>query len=116
MLAAAPPQSPRVEARLPWWYSAAEIQINHYWIKSDLPPAHTQALARHLDMVYEEFFTRLWSLPPRAPAPMNVLLFAREEDYLNTLRVRFGIDAADTVAAKFAEEHVPRAIEYDRAR
>ncbi len=99
---AAPPPAPPVEARLPWWYSAAEFQSDHYWIKSDLSPAHTQALARHLDMVYEELFSRLWSLPPRAPAPMNVLLFAREEDYLNTLRVRFGIDAAETGGMFFA--------------
>jgi hypothetical protein len=102
LLAAAPPPAAPVEANLPWWYAAAESQSAHYRVKSDLPQGQTAAIARHLDMVHEEFAARLWSLPPRAPAPMNVLLFAREEDYLGTLRMRFGIEADGTGGMFFA--------------
>src|SRR5215510_8247143 len=102
ILAAPPREAPPVVAQAPWWYRSAEFQAGHYWIKSDLPDASARAMARHLDLVHEEFLSRLWSMPPRAPAPMNALLFATEEDYANTLQVRFGIDSSGTGGMFFA--------------
>ena len=83
-------------AQRPWWSRAAEASVGHYWIKTDLPADRANEFARHLNIMYEEFSRRLASLPARAPAAMNVLLFADAIDYLETLQFRYGIDAAGT--------------------
>ncbi len=83
-------------AQMPWWSRAAEATVGHYRIRTDLPADRANELARHLNIMYEEFSRRLASLPARAPAVMNVLLFANAIDYLETLQFRYGIDAAGT--------------------
>jgi hypothetical protein len=82
------------EAQPSWWYRADERKVGHYWIKTDLPPEPAHTLARHLNLMYGEYAARLSSLPPRAPSRLNVLLFADRQDYVETLRQRYGVDAA----------------------
>ncbi len=79
--------------QMPWWSRTAEVQVGHYWIRTDLPAERATELARHLNTMYDEFSRRLASLPARAPAPMTVLLFENSIDYLETLRFKYGIDA-----------------------
>ncbi len=82
--------------RVPWWNRAVEAQVGHYRIRTDLPMDRANELARHLNVMYDEFFRRLAALPARAPAPMTVLLFENSIDYLETLQFKYGIDAAGT--------------------
>ncbi|MHC4217235.1 MAG: DUF1570 domain-containing protein, partial [Planctomycetota bacterium] len=93
---AAPALGQGRQAQSPWWFRAAEREVGHYWVKTDLPTEEAGALARHLNLMYGEYAGRLSSLPARAPAPLNVLLFADREDYEDTLHARYGIDAAAT--------------------
>jgi len=67
-----------------------------YWVKTDLPAEQANTLAQHLNLMHAEYAAHLASLPARAPTPLNVLLFADREDYLETLRLRYGIHAAGT--------------------
>ncbi len=86
-------------AEEPWWDRSHEGGSEHYWIKSDLSRADTQAIARHLDIMYGEYSRRLASLPQRAPMKMNVMLFAKRRDYDITLRARFGVNPSGTGGA-----------------
>ncbi len=81
------------DVRLPWWARAAEAQVGHYRVRTDLPAADANALSRHLNIMHDEFSRRLAALPARAPTPMTVMLFAREPDYLETLQIRHNVDA-----------------------
>lgn len=68
----------------------------YYSVRSDLPVEETQRWARHLDTMYEEFTRRLvhgGGLRRRTPEVLNVLIFARQQDYLDTLRTQFGLNA-----------------------
>ena len=70
-----------------------EARSKHYRILSDLGPDDTRIYARHLDIFYAEFARRLAHLPIQAPEVPFVLMFARERDYLDTLRNTYGINA-----------------------
>ena len=84
------------QAPLPWWQRSAERKIGYYHIKTDLPPDRANELARHLNLMHEEYAKRLASLGPRSPTPMNVMIFAQRRDYLQTLRTRYGVDGSGT--------------------
>ncbi len=84
------------QVRLSWWDRTHPQQVGHYWIKSDLPADYAGALARHLNTMYAEYDRRLASLPPRAPESLNVLIFQRRRDYLQTLQRRYGVDGTAT--------------------
>jgi hypothetical protein len=86
------PQRQR-QAQLSWWDRSPEKKIGHYWIKTDVPAAQANALARHLNVMYEEYARRLASLPIRAQEKLNVLIFNDPQDYILTLRARFGVNA-----------------------
>ncbi|MGA1223170.1 MAG: DUF1570 domain-containing protein [Phycisphaerales bacterium] len=83
--------APRAETR---WTPGAEFRSKHYRILSDLAPDDTRAYAAHLDLMYEEYARRLSSLAQRAPEIPFVLLFARQQDYLDVMRTRYAINAA----------------------
>ena len=83
--------APRAETR---WTPGAEFRSKHYRILSDLTPEDTRAYAAHLDLMYEEYARRLSSLAQRAPEIPFVLLFARQQDYLDVMRTRYAINAA----------------------
>lgn len=83
-------------AEAPWWERYYEATSEYYVIRSDLPRPDAQAIARHLDRMYEEYSRRLASLPQRAPVKLNVYLFKNRRDYELTLRARFGVNAAGT--------------------
>lgn len=71
-------------------------QSKHYTIRSDLDAEETKEWGRHLDVMYEEYTRRLvqgGNLRPRSPEFLNVMMFARQQDYLDTLRTQFGINA-----------------------
>lgn len=87
----APPRAMR-----PWWDRAEERRIGHYWIKTDAEPQSANALAEHLNLLYDEFARRLAALPQRGPERLNVLIFHRQRDYLMELRTRFGVDGEGT--------------------
>jgi hypothetical protein len=84
------------QAKLPWWDRAAEAQVGHYWIKTDLPGDEANELARHINIMHVEYAKRLASLPPRSPVDLKVLIFEDRDDYIRTLRTRFGVDASGT--------------------
>ncbi len=84
------------QAQLPWWQRAAEKKLGHYWFKTDLPADEANALARHMNIMYEEYSRRLASLPQRAPEKLNVLIFEHEDDYHRVLRAHYGIAARGT--------------------
>lgn len=95
--AAPPPQ-----AQGHWWDRTAPgrgralPKSKYYSIRSDLTAEETQKWARHLDIMYEEFTRRLvqgGGLQRRSPEVLNVFIFARERDYLDTLRMQFGLNA-----------------------
>ncbi|MBL9140559.1 MAG: DUF1570 domain-containing protein [Phycisphaerae bacterium] len=68
----------------------------YYTVRSDLPAEEAQKWAKHLDIMYEEFTRRLvqgGGLRRRTPEVLNVMIFAREQDYLSTLRTQFGLNA-----------------------
>lgn len=85
-----------------WWRRAGESQAGAYWIKTDLEPDLARDLAAHLNLMCAEYGKRLAGLPPRAPTPMNVLLFDRQQDYLATLQQQFNVDATGTGGMFFA--------------
>lgn len=104
---AAASQSTRGGARSPqqavgtWWDRTApplgrKLPTSRYYsIRSDLPAADTKAYADHLDIMYDEFARRLVNttgLKRRSPEFPNVLMFAKQQDYLDTLRTQFGIN------------------------
>lgn len=84
------------QAELPWWDRSEVRTIGHYRIKTDLPAADANALARHLNVMYEQYARRLASLPPRVPEELNVLIFATRADYLLTLQTRYGVRGQGT--------------------
>ncbi|MBM4110623.1 MAG: DUF1570 domain-containing protein [Phycisphaerae bacterium] len=63
-----------------------------YAIRSDLDRAVTARYAALLDTMYGEYTSRLDHLRRRQADVLAVYMFARQQDYLNTLRSRFGID------------------------
>jgi hypothetical protein len=84
-----------------WWDRTApplgrKLPTSRYYsIRSDLPAADTKAYADHLDIMYDEFARRLVNttgLRRRSPEYPNVLMFAKQQDYLDTLRTQFGIN------------------------
>jgi hypothetical protein len=75
------------------WKPSEEIRSRHYRIQSDLDRDDTKLYADHLDLFYEEFSRRFASLERRAPEVPFVLMFAKEQDYLEVLRNRFGVNA-----------------------
>jgi hypothetical protein len=84
------------EAQRSWWDRAPQGVAGHYRIKTDVPKEEARELARHLNVMYDEYSRRLASLPPR-PGVANVFdvyIFATQHDYLETLRVKFGVDAS----------------------
>ena len=85
-------QQPR-QAQLSWWDRSVEQKVGHYWIKTDLPADEANALAHHLNIMYGEYAKRLASLPVRAQEKLNVLIFKSRQDYMLTLRARFGVNA-----------------------
>jgi hypothetical protein len=88
--ACAAPQSP--SAREIRWNPGPEIKSRHYRILSDLGQDETRAYVQHLDLIFEEYARRLASLEQRAPEIPYVMMFAREQDYLDVLRNRYGVN------------------------
>jgi len=72
-----------------------------YSLRSDLPDELTRELADHLDTMYVEYARRLASLGQRAPAPLNVFMFATQRDYLDTMRTQFGVTALGSAGIFF---------------
>jgi hypothetical protein len=79
-----------------WWDRTPFGDSRHYRIKTDLPADEARELARHLDRIHDAMHNRLGSLPARRPVTNLVLVFQHYEDYLYTLRSRFGINAIGT--------------------
>lgn len=77
-----------------WLERAAVGRSRHYVIHSDLPADEVREYARHLDIVYQAYLKRLGSLRQRGPQSLNVYLFAKRQDYLDTLQSAFGVNGA----------------------
>ena len=87
-----------------WWDRAGEWTAGHYSLKTDLPREEARELATHLNVMYEHYSRRLASLPQRAPEVLNVYIFARQADYLSTMRAQFGIHAEGSGGMFFLNE------------
>lgn len=85
--------SPRAAEQRPKWNPGSEVRSRHYRVLSDLGPDDTRLYSNHLDLMYEEYARRLSSLAQRAPEIPFVLMFAREQDYLDVLKHRYGVNA-----------------------
>ncbi len=92
-----PPARPQAS----WWDRTAvrpgarHPQSRYYTIRSDLAPEDTKRWADLLDVMYDEFSSRLVrgvGVRQRSPGHPNVYMFARQRDYLDTLRTQFGIN------------------------
>jgi len=90
------PVAAQGEHQASWWDRTPDLRSAYYRIKSDLPTAEKRAYARHLDRMYEEYSRRLASLPARAPEKLDVFIFARHDEYLQTLKARWDIDGKGT--------------------
>ncbi|MFM7052098.1 MAG: DUF1570 domain-containing protein [Planctomycetota bacterium] len=110
---------PRAEAPHEYFQRAGrEQRSKHYRILSDLPSDETELYAGHLDLIYEEYARRLAGLEQQAPEIPFVLMFARERDYLEVLRNRYGVNATGSggmffitpagAALAFFTESLPR--------
>jgi hypothetical protein len=99
-VAAAPPGSRdggerRMQAS---WWERTEPGRNglpasrFYRLRSDLSAADTKAYGQHLDLIYAEYKKRLGGLEQRTPEVLDVLMFATQQDYIVTLRERYGIN------------------------
>jgi Protein of unknown function (DUF1570) len=95
------PQSVRTEGerrmQRSWWDRTdpgrgALPSSRFYQLRSDLSPADTRAYGHHLDLLYVEYKRRMGGLEQRTPEVLNVLMFATQQDYINTLRERYGIN------------------------
>ena len=84
-----------------WWDRTAPAlgkklpNSRYYTIRSDLGSAQTKQYADHLDTMYGEFTKQLIAqsgLRKRSPEYPNVLIFAKQQDYLDTLRTQYGIN------------------------
>lgn len=85
---------PQVEPQASWWdRTEGTVRPSRFYaIRSDLDRAATARYAALLDTMYGEYTSRLSHLQKRRADVLAVLMFARQQDYLNTLRSRFGID------------------------
>jgi hypothetical protein len=79
-----------------WWDTAVELEAGRYRVRTDLGPREARRITGHLADLQGEYARRLAGIPPRAPSPLVVLLFARREDYLETIQQRFGVDPQGT--------------------
>lgn len=95
-------QSAAQEAVGTWWDRTEPPRgkqlptSKHYRIRSDLPADQTQKWTKRLDQMYDEYQRRLVQsagMRRRTPEILNVFLFARQKDYLDTLRTHFGVNA-----------------------
>lgn len=102
LLAGAGLAPPPREAVGTWWDRTQPgkgqklLQSKYYAIRSDLAVEETKEWGRHLDLMYEEYSRRLvqgGGLRRRTPEILNVLLFARQQDYLDTMRTQYGVNA-----------------------
>jgi len=90
-----------------WWdrtdpgLGRAPPRSRFYTIRSDLPAAQTKAYADLLDTVYLEYSRLMTGLRQRGKPHMDVYMFASRQDYLDTLRMRFGITATGSAGMFF---------------
>ncbi|MBU6209730.1 MAG: DUF1570 domain-containing protein [Planctomycetes bacterium] len=92
--ACGPPGPAQVVPQASWWdRTEGTVRPSRFYaIRSDLDRAVTARYAALLDTMYGEYTSRLDHLRRRQPDVLAVYMFARQQDYLNTLRSRFGID------------------------
>jgi hypothetical protein len=114
--AVAAPQDPSPRAIR--WNPGPEIKSRHYRILSDLSPEESRVYVQHLDLIFDEYAKRLSSLEQRAPEIPYVMMFAKEQDYLDVLRNRYGVNGTGSggmffitpagAALAFFTESLPR--------
>lgn len=84
------------QLRASWWDRTAnpkgQLKSRFYNIRSDLSADATRMYAERLDTIYVEYKRRLGALPQKTAEVNDVFIFASQEDYLQTLRDRFGIN------------------------
>lgn len=100
--AAGLPDAAEDEGKPSWWNRTSLRHSEHYLIETDLSLVEARGYARHLDLLHEGYSARLAFLPARAPEELRVYLFRSREDYLQTLRMRWGIDGEGTGGMSFA--------------
>lgn len=87
------------QAQLTWWdrtdpARGGRIETSRFYtFRSDLPREELRQLADHMDTMYVEYSKRMAGLEQRTPEHLSVYIFSRQIDYLETLRLRFGINA-----------------------
>ena len=107
-----------VQANQPWWDRSQVVSSRYYQFKSDLPNDQLREIMHHMDLTFEAYRERLGFLRQNLPASFDVLVFAKQEDYLTTLKFRYRIDATGSggmffsgpsgSALAFFTENLPR--------
>lgn len=97
------PKAPPVGA---WWTRTSPGRgglpsSRFYTIRSDLPLAQTRALADLLDTMHVEYNRRLSMLELRIKPELDVLMFAKKQEYIDTLRSRFGVNGEGSAGMFF---------------
>ncbi|MBX3372759.1 MAG: DUF1570 domain-containing protein [Phycisphaeraceae bacterium] len=85
-----------------WWQRSWVETSRYYTIRAAMDRAVAASWGRHLDRMYEEYQARMADLRPRTPEKLNVFIFEDRDAYVETLRIRFGIDARGTGGMFFA--------------
>lgn len=105
---AAPTPDPAVAPQTAGWWERTDPgpgrslpKSRYYTIRSDLPFETTKACADLLDTMYVEMMRLMQGLRPRGRQHLDVCMFAREEDYRQTLRTRFGVNATGSAGMFF---------------
>ena len=79
-----------------WWFRSNVFRTKYYHVKTDLPRDQALELAHHMDMTFDAYAEMFAGLRVRRPAKLDMYLFATEQDYLQTLRARFGNDGRNS--------------------
>jgi len=92
-----------------WWSRARNFESKFYIGKTDLPEDQAEALLKHMDAVfatYMQFFSKVASKMRWKGSKAKLLLFAKERDYMQTLRTRFNENASGSWGMYFRSEHM----------
>jgi limonene-1,2-epoxide hydrolase len=79
-----------------WLKRTWTFQSEHYDVQTDLERADAEALARHMDRMFEHYGRVFSGLRVRKDLKLNLLLFAKMPDYLATMKLRYDSKAEGT--------------------
>ena len=92
-----------------WWERARDFESKFYIGKTDLPSDQAEELITHMDAVfatYMHFFSKVASNMRWKGKKAKLLLFAKKQDYMDTLRTRFDENGSGSWGMYFRKERM----------